>query len=93
MAEWHDSPAWKKARANAKRILDPICVQCGKHLDGNDWTIDHIHPPLDGEPDHSIENLQSMCRECNGRKQDKVFVRTNWFNPRWKQPLDPLKSP
>lgn len=85
MADWHDSPAWRRARAYAKTILEPVCVVCRKELIGNDWTIDHITPPsaTGGEPDHSIENLQSMCRSCNGRKQDKTLERVTWLNPRW----------
>jgi 5-methylcytosine-specific restriction endonuclease McrA len=83
MAEWHSSNEWVKARAYAKTILEPYCVTCGKHLEGKDWTIDHIIPPGDGQPNHNIENLQSMCRECNSRKQDRVYKRATWMNPKW----------
>ena len=83
MSEWHDSPEWRKARAYAKTILEPICAICGKHLEGKDWTIDHIVPPGDGEPNHDINNLQSACRSCNGRKQDQSFVRIAWSNEKW----------
>lgn len=85
-ADWHSSTAWKKARAHAKTLLDPICSVCGKELHGWDWTIDHIVPPGDGEPNHSIDNLQSMCRECNGRKQDRVLTRVPWRSNRWTKP-------
>lgn len=84
MADWHNSLAWKKARAHAKTVLDPVCVICNKDLAGWDWTIDHITPPGDNEPNHSLENLQSMCRECNGRKQDRTLKRVPWHNKRWK---------
>jgi 5-methylcytosine-specific restriction endonuclease McrA len=63
--------------------LDPICVSCAKELSGGDWTIDHIIPPGDGEPNHDINNLQSLCRACNGRKQDRVLQRVTWRNPRY----------
>ncbi len=84
MATWHSSNAWVKARAYAKTVLDPICAHCGKELMGSDWTIDHIIAPGEGEPNHDISNLQSMCRECNGRKQDRAYVRTTWRSERWK---------
>jgi 5-methylcytosine-specific restriction endonuclease McrA len=85
MADWHDTKAWREARAYAKTILEPRCVTCHKELEGADWTIDHINAPANtgGLPDHSIDNLQSMCRSCNGRKQDKTLIRTEWRNPRW----------
>lgn len=81
MADWHSSSAWQKARAYAKTVLDPICSTCGKELIGWDWTIDHVTPS--DPPNHDITNLQSMCRECNGRKQDKTLTRITWRNPRW----------
>ncbi len=83
MSDWHDTPEWRKARTYAKTILEPICAICEKHLEGFDWTIDHILPPLDGKPDHDLSNLQSMCRECNSRKKDRISERVNWANPRW----------
>lgn len=82
MAEWHQSKEWAAARSYAKTILEPICSICNKDLDGNDWTIDHIIP--NDPPNHDIHNLQSMCRACNGRKQDRTYVRTTWRNPRFK---------
>lgn len=82
MAEWHQSKEWQRARAYAKTILEPICSTCNKTLEGSDWTIDHITPS--DPPNHDIHNLQSMCRQCNGRKQDRVYVRTHWRNPRFK---------
>lgn len=84
MANWHDTTAWRKAREQAKTILEPICMICGKHLEGNDWTIDHIVAPGLGEPNHNIENLQSLCRVCNGRKQDRAYKRVTWRSDRWK---------
>lgn len=84
MADWHSSNAWRIAREQAKTVLDPICATCGKELEGNDWTIDHIIAPGNGEPNHNIENLQSMCRACNGRKQDRTYKRVPWRNDRWK---------
>ena len=84
MAKWHSSSEWEKARAHARRILEPICVACGKDLEGSDFTIDHIHAAgPDGQPDHSISNLQAMCRACNGRKSDRKPTRVDWINSRW----------
>ena len=88
MANWHGSKEWRKARDNAKKFLEPVCVICNKELEGDDWTIDHIHPAgADGEPDHDLSNLQSMFRECNGRKSDRKPTRVNWINPKWNNNL------
>jgi len=84
MAGWHDTAAWRNARAYAKTVLEPTCVSCAKELEGEDWTIDHIVPPGNGEPNHDINNLQSLCRSCNGRKQDRVLQRITWRNERFK---------
>jgi 5-methylcytosine-specific restriction endonuclease McrA len=84
MADWHSTTAWIKARTYAKTVLDPVCTYCSKQLEGSDWTIDHIIPPNNDEPNHNIENLQSMCRSCNSKKQDKTQKRIAWHNPRYK---------
>lgn len=81
MAKWHSSGEWAKARAYAKTVLEPYCTVCNKELAGEDWTIDHIVPS--DPPNHDIANLQSMCRECNGRKSDKNLHRVNWHNARF----------
>lgn len=85
MADWHNTKDWRDARERARKILDPVCVVCHKELIGSDFTIDHVLPPSQtgGVPNHNIENLQALCRECNGRKQDKTLTRVTWFNPRW----------
>lgn len=81
MSNQHDY-AWQKAREAAKRVLEPTCVTCHKDLTGKDWTIDHIIP-LNKGGTHDLANLQSMCRECNGRKQDIILVRDTWRSPKW----------
>ncbi len=82
MANWHDSTEWKTARTNAKKYLTPVCVTCNKDLEGNDWTIDHII--ASNPPNHDLTNLQSMCRECNGRKQDRKQTRIAFISHKWR---------
>lgn len=85
MSDWHDTKAWRDARAMARKILEPVCTLCHADLVGADFTIDHIVPPSQtgGKPNHDLSNLQALCRSCNGRKQDRYLVRTTWINPRW----------
>lgn len=44
------------------------CVRCDS---ADDLTIDHIYPRSRGGR-HTAENLQVLCRSCNGRKGAKV---------------------
>ena len=44
------------------------CVRCG--VDAN-LTIDHITPLAHGGT-NDFDNLQTLCRACNGRKKDKL---------------------
>jgi 5-methylcytosine-specific restriction endonuclease McrA len=81
--DWHNTTAWKKARAYAKTILENRCALCQKEVGGDDWTIDHIVAPNGDEPNHDISNLQTLCRRCNSQKQDKAMVRVPWSSPRW----------
>jgi len=47
------------------------CQKCGTYDDVAELHIDHIFPfSLGG--DHSMDNLQVLCKECNLSKSDKV---------------------
>jgi 5-methylcytosine-specific restriction endonuclease McrA len=59
-----------------------VCTYCGKALEGDDATADHVTPKEAGGRDE-MTNLVAACRKCNGAKQDKVIARANWVNPRW----------
>jgi hypothetical protein len=45
------------------------CLHCGSVYD---LTIDHVYPVCLGGMT-VIENLQTLCRSCNGRKKDSVI--------------------
>ena len=81
---------WQKTR---RRILDRdgwTCRFCGKHLEGDDATVDHIiakavwvREGRPGDPD-ADSNLLAACRSCNSSKQDSDSgPRINYYNPRW----------
>ncbi len=76
--------AWKKQRA---RVLDRdgwVCAYCSVDLAGSNATVDHVSPiALADGREYDDDELVAACRTCNGRKQDKVLVRTTWENPRW----------
>lgn len=74
--------AWEALR---RRVLDRdgwTCQACGKHLQGADATVDHILAKKNGGVD-SMWNCVAMCRSCNAIKGARVYVRQNYFNPKW----------
>ncbi|MGM7677583.1 HNH endonuclease [Microbacterium sp. A94] len=76
--------AW---RAQRLRVLERdgwLCTACGKTLDGEDATVDHVEPvALSEGRDYRDDELVSMCRGCNSRKGARLLIRMPWFNPRW----------
>jgi 5-methylcytosine-specific restriction protein A len=67
-------PGWEKIR---KRILerDPICSICGNALS---TVCDHKVP---GD-DHTDENLQGICAECDKAKSSREGVEARRRSPR-----------
>ncbi|NKY35436.1 HNH endonuclease [Nocardia speluncae] len=60
-----DSTRWKKLSAKLRK-LQPWCTECGAT---NDLCADHIIP-VSERPElvYATENIQILCRRCNGRK-------------------------
>lgn len=71
-------PAWQALRRQVLERDGALCAYCHQEAD----TVDHIVPKAAGGTD-ALGNLVAACRRCNGRKQDKVQVRTDWVNRRW----------
>lgn len=74
--------SWEALR---KACLDRdgwVCGYCGRGLIGADATADHITPLAQGGVDE-LWNLRASCRRCNSIKQDRPFVRTDYFNTSW----------
>lgn len=42
----------------------PLCVECGDAA----TDVDHIQPITQGGAVWALDNLQSMCKSCHGRK-------------------------
>ncbi|MFT4051108.1 MAG: HNH endonuclease [Microbacterium sp.] len=59
-----------------------MCQICGKDLAGKDATADHIFPRAAGGKDE-LDNLRALCLACNGRKSDRLVIRSSGVNPRW----------
>ncbi len=58
----------QKTAAYEKQV--GMCAECGKKFEFEEMEGDHIKPWKDGGLTVS-ENLQMLCKECNGRKSDK----------------------
>lgn len=56
------------------RLNNSECFYCGKILEGNDFTIDHVIDKQDGGYDDAI-NLVPACRNCNGHKSSTMIRR------------------
>ena len=59
-----DSEVPSKTRKAITSRDSSHCLCCGTE---NDLTIDHIIPRSQGG-DHSLDNLQTLCRACNSKK-------------------------
>lgn len=74
--------AWNRLRLATLERDGWVCAYCGKVLEGDDATADHVVPKAGGGRDELL-NLVAACRACNGAKQDKTLMRVNWVNTRW----------
>lgn len=74
--------AWETIRLSVLNRDGWRCAVCGKPLEGQDATVDHIVPKAAGGRDE-LSNLISMCRKCNGIKSDALVLRQTWVNKRW----------
>lgn len=66
---------WRRAKRLARRaaVLDTYgtkCVKCGKRLNLNTATVDHVMPRALGGTDE-LSNLRPMCFGCNREKWHK----------------------
>ena len=57
------------AEIKEKLNKEEYCFYCGKHLNDDNRTIDHIIPVKQGGRDKG-DNLVACCKECNTLKGD-----------------------
>ena len=67
------------------------CRECGASKDETSLEIDHILPVAKGGT-NDIDNLQTLCRECNGMKHTDEWVGGETDYETVKQRLDLLKN-
>jgi 5-methylcytosine-specific restriction endonuclease McrA len=70
--------AWEAMRLVCLERDAWICAYCG----GVATTADHVIPKDAGGKDE-LSNLVSACLRCNGRKSNRLIMRTSGVNPRW----------
>ncbi len=77
------SHRWKTFRADYIKQHKPTsCEACEKPIAGADITLDHS-PPLTktgGSNAYDPASISVLCRKCNSRKNNKMMMRTNYYN-------------
>ena len=68
---FYESAAWRRLR-RIKLEMNPICEECKK---GKATTADHIVPIKQDGAALDINNLQSLCGSCHGKKSIKEGSR------------------
>jgi 5-methylcytosine-specific restriction endonuclease McrA len=58
---------WQRLSTLA-RLRQPWCSHCGTVVD---LVVDHIDPATRGQAGITIDDVQVLCRRCNGSKQDR----------------------
>ena len=85
----------RRYKAQRERVFNRdgrICAKCG--TDEGEMHIDHIIPRKVGG-DHSMDNLQVLCKSCNlrkGAKSDAVFLARAATPPVFPGYLSPTQS-
>lgn len=59
------------SRTNIFKRDGYTCQYCGKHLEKDELTIDHVFPKSRFGPD-IWENLVTCCKECNQKKANRT---------------------
>ena len=50
------------------------CVECGATKEEKGLEVDHIIPVSRGGADE-LDNLQTLCKDCNLAKKERIFKR------------------
>jgi len=72
------SPTSRTAYAETKRWLlglhGPICAYCGRRVNPNTITLDHVTPRRGQSAYDRRDNLVLACEDCNGAKADMPIL-------------------
>jgi len=68
----------KEERIKILKKTDNKCAHCGKKLDHNTMTIEHIFPIYKGGT-HDEFNLVALCYECNQEKANMLYHVADYY--------------
>ena len=80
--KFYRSSAWREWRLNyiARHPFERECEMCSIPVEGSQIILDHLVGIRAGGELMSDDNIQVLCRPCNGRKRSSIIVRKNWVD-------------
>lgn len=81
-SSFYSTPEWRSLRMDVLERDRGKCQLCGvTRSDGAQLHVDHIVPISKGGAKLDIENLQTLCRDCNLGKGNRYD--TDWRDGWW----------
>ena len=80
--QFYRSSIWKAWRLDyiARHPFERECEMCSIPVEGSQIILDHLVGIRAGGEQMSDDNIQVLCRPCNGRKRSSIIVRKNFVD-------------
>lgn len=79
-ARLREADVFEISEKDLRRIMSAPCAHCGEPSE----QLDHVIPLARGG-NHSVGNLQGLCRTCNARKKDRLEIEVRYGRRRPKR--------
>ena len=80
--KFYRSSVWKQWRLDyiARHPFERECEMCAIPVEGSQIILDHLVGIRAGGEQMNDDNIQVLCRPCNGRKRSSIIVRKNYLD-------------